>query len=271
MTTQSQTTTNATTAAQDAAELAQSTADTKAEALAAALAKRFAPLAGGEWAEYSAQVRYAESVLIQILDALDIDGFDGNTVAIQIETGKFARCYGRNTMMKRLDNGKSVVSVVIHLSSFSFGMDKFVLNLLHAVSHTLAFTSSATKVEYGVSMGGQHNASFRNQFIKFGSLTDPDRSASQNTPIELHAETKSVIDRLRVDESAVILTADVNVKPAPNRAKVDRYACPTDATHFVTSNIEKRYKGKRPVIDLKCGKCDTKISVAGYAKHAPEK
>ena len=264
-------TTQAQTAAKNAAKLASATAETKQVALATAIAKRFAPLAGGEWAEYSAQVRYAESVLIQILDALDIQGFDGNTVAIQIETGKFARCYGRNTMMKRLDNGKSVVSVVIHLSSFSFGMDKFVLNLLHAVSHTLAFTSSANKVEYGVSMGGQHNASFRAQFLKFGTLTDADRSASQNTPLELSTDTKNVIDRLNVDESAVILTADVNVKPAPNRAKVDRYACPTDAAHFDTSNIEKRYKAKRPIIDLKCGKCDTKISVAGYAKHNPQK
>ena len=259
------------TADQDAATIATANAAVKEAALVTAIAKRFAPLAGGEWAEYSAQVRYAESVLIQILDALDIQGFDGNTVAIQIETGKFARCYGRNTMMKRLDNGKTVVSVVIHLSSFSFGMDKFVLNLLHAVSHTLAFTSSATKVEYGVSMGGQHNGSFRVQFLKFGTLTDADRSASQNTPLELNADTKSVIDRLRVDESAVILTADVNVKPARTSATVLRMACPQDATHFDTSNIEKRYKGKRPVIDLKCGKCDTKISVAGYAKHAPEK
>jgi hypothetical protein len=264
-------TTQAQIAAKDAAKLATANAETKQVALVAAIAKRFAPLAGGEWAEYSAQVRYAESVLIQILDALDIQGFDGNTVAIQIETGKFARCYGRNTMMKRLDNGKTVVSVVIHLSSFSFGMDKFVLNLLHAVSHTLAFTSSATKVEYGVSMGGQHNGSFRAQFEKFGTLTPADRSPSQNTPVELNADTKSVIDRLRVDESAVILTADVNVKPARTSATVLRMACPQDATHFDTSNIEKRYKGKRPVIDLKCGKCDTKISVAGYAKNAPEK
>lgn len=264
-------TTQAKTAAKDATKLATATAETKQSALVAAIAKRFAPLAGGEWAEYSAQVRYAESVLIQILDALDIQGFDGNTVAIQIETGKFARCYGRNTMMKRLDNGKSVISVVIHLSSFSFGMDKFVLNLLHAVSHTLAFTSSATKVEYGVSMGGQHNKAFREQFLKFGTLTDPDRSPSQNTPIELNAETKSVIDRLRVDESAVILTADVNIKPARTSATVLRMACPQDAAHFDTSNIEKRYKGKRPIIDLKCGKCDSKISVAGYAKHAETK
>jgi hypothetical protein len=264
-------TTQVKTAAMNATTLATATVEAKQAALVTAIAKRFAPLAGGEWAEYSAQVRYAESVLIQILDALDIQGFDGNTVAIQIETGKFARCYGRNTMMKRLDNGKTVVSVVIHLSSFSFGMDKFVLNLLHAVSHTLAFTSSATKVEYGVSMGGQHNASFRAQFLKFGTLTDADRSASQNTPLELSTDTKSVIDRLSVDESAVILTADVNVKPARTSATVLRMACPTDAKHFETSNIEKRYKGKRPIIDLKCGKCDTKISVAGYAKNAPQK
>jgi hypothetical protein len=259
------------TAADKAAELAQATADTKAEALATAIAKRFAPLSGGEWAEYSAQVRYAETVLVQILDALDIQGFDGNTVAIQIETGKYARCYGRNTMMKRLDNGKTVVSVVIHISSFSLSLDKFVLNLLHAVSHTLAFTSSAIKVEYGVSMGGQHNAAFRAQFSKFGTLTDADRSATQNLPVELKAETKSVIDRLTLDRSAVILTADVNIKPKRESATVLRLACPTDAAHFATSNIEKRYKGKRPIIDLKCGKCDAKISVAGYAKHAETK
>ena len=67
MTTKSPTKTNATSAARDAAKLAKAIADTKENALASAIAKRFAPLAGGEWAEYSAQVRYAESVLIQIL------------------------------------------------------------------------------------------------------------------------------------------------------------------------------------------------------------
>ena len=260
--------TQAQTAAKNATKLATATAETKEAALAAAIAKRFAPLAGGEWAEYSAQVRYAESVLVQILDALDVRGFDGNTVAIQIETGKYARCYGRNTMVKRLDNGKPVVLVTIHISSFSFGLDKFVLNLLHATAHTLAFTSSATKIEYGMSMGGQHNASFRVQFLKFGHLTDADRSPTQNLPTELNAETKSVVDRLNIDQSAVILTADVNVKPKRESATVLRMACPTDATHFATSNIEKRYKAKRPVIDLKCGKCDTKISTGGYAKHS---
>jgi hypothetical protein len=265
--------TNAATAQADAAKLASATKKVIDKAMADAIAKRFVPMAGGEMAEFSAQIAYAETVLGQILIDLEIDGMNGNTFAVYIETGKYARCYGRHTKLRRLDNGQAVISVVVHISIFGKPIIEFVTDLLHAFSHSLAVarTTNSDKLEFGMGMSAQHNSKFTDEFQMFGSTTEADRTSKQNLPDVLSPETVKAIERLTVDASAVILTGDAAPKPNRTPAVVLRLACPTDAKHFATSNIEKRYKGKRPVIDLDCGKCKTKISVAGYENHKPTK
>ena len=254
----------------NADDMQQAIAASAVERLAADRLAHFGELAGGEWAEYSAQVRYAESVAAQLITGLEIDGFNGSTVAIQIETGRHARCYGRNTMMKRIDNGNTVVSVVIHLSIFSLEFEAFVFELAHAIAHTLAYTRS-DKVEFGMSVSGTHNKAFKDEFNLFGATSLADRTTKQNLPETFSDDTLNVIARMNVDHGAVILTAEATPKAKRTPATVIRLACPTDAAHFNTSNIEKRYKGKRPIINLKCGKCDTKITAAGYKAHADTK
>jgi hypothetical protein len=227
----------------------------------------FAQVSGGEWAEYSAQYRSLESIVVQIVDAYAPDSFDGNTVAVHIETGRYARCYGRNTMMKRLDNGNTVAAVVVHISIFSLPFDEFIIKVLEAITHTLLYLESG-EIEFGMSVSATHNSTFAKRFATFGFTTKSDDTNKQNFPTELNDELhKFVNNQLKVDSAAFILTGDATPKPKRTPAQVLRLACPSDAKHFATSNIEKRYKGKRPVIDLDCGKCQSKISEAGYAEH----
>lgn len=279
MATATKTRTQSQVAADKATALQQAIETSAAEKLNADRLTHFAPLAGGDWAEFSAQVRYAESVLVQLIDALDITGLNGCTVAVIVETGKFARCYGRDTMVQRIDNGEPVVSIKIHISVFSLPFDAQVLEFAHALSHVLAYTRSieSGKPEFGMSLSATHNSKFADEFHLFGSTSKVDRTNKQNLPVELSAETKSVIDRMTVDHASVIVTGEATPKAKREPATVLRLACPTDAAHFATSNIEKRYKGKRPDINLDCGvkvngvKCATKISASGYAKHSETK
>jgi len=259
---------NAAQAAKDAQTQREATDKIIADKLALARLDHFAPLSGGDWAAYSAQYLALESIVVQIVDAYAPDSFDGNTVAVHIETGKHARCYGRNTMMKRLDNGKPVVAVVVHISIFSLPFDEFIIKVLEALTHTLLYLESG-EVEFGMSMSATHNSTFAKRFKMFGETTPSDNTNKQNFPTELNNELhKFVSNRLKVDFSAFILTGDAEPKAKRESATVLRLACPTEAAHFDTSNIEKRYKGKRPIIDLDCGKCKVKITAAGYTAHS---
>ena len=259
---------NAAQVAKDAQTQREATEKIIADKLATARLKHFAPVSGGEWAEYSAQYRALESIVVQIVDAYAPDSFDGNTVAVHIETGKYARCYGRNTMMKRLDNGNTVAAVVVHISIFSLPFDEFIIKVLEALTHTLLYLESGD-VEFGMSISATHNSTFAKRFATFGSTTPSDNTNKQNFPTGLNDELhKFVNNQLKVDSAAFILTGEAEPKAKRESAKVLRLACPTSAAHFDTSNIEKRYKAKRPVIDLDCGKCKVKITAAGYTAHS---
>ena len=269
------------------------------DTLAADMAKQFVPLAGGEMAEYSAQVQYVEDILRQIITKLELKGMNGHTFAIQIETGKYAKCFGLYTRTKRLDTGATVLSVVIHIEDFALDVVNFVLKLLHAFAHTLTVAESVDpeKLEFGVGMNGRHTADFATNFHQFGTTTPADRSTGQNTPVALNIDILEILKVINLDPSAVILTGVAEVRTKRKPATVLRMACPTDPKHFKTSNIEKRYRTTRPAVDLDCGKCKadaiklitssdsesftaaevldilkavTKISRAGYEKHAPK-
>ena len=243
------------------------------DTLAKDIAKHFVPLAGGSMAEYSAQVQYAEDILGQIITKLEISGMNGHTFAIGIETGKYAKCFGRYTRTKRLDNGQTVITVAIHIADFSLDLINFVIKVLHAFAHALTVAGSDTvdKLEYGVGMNGVHNADFADNFQLFGTTVPKDRkNPKQHEPVALNVETISAIERLKVDHSAVILTGTTEQRVRRAPAKTLNLACPTDAAHFASSHYSKRYRGTKPVIDLDCGKCKTKITHNGYVANVPK-
>jgi hypothetical protein len=243
------------------------------DTLAKDVAKHFVPLAGGSMAEYSQQVQYAEDVLGQIITRLEIGGMSGHTFAIAIETGKYAKCFGRSTRTKRLDNGQTVLSVVIHIADFSLDLINFVIKVLHAFAHALTVAGSDTvdKLEYGVGQNGVHNADFAANFQLFGTTVPKDRkNPKQHMPVALNVETISAIERLKVDHSAVILTGTTEERVRRAPAKTLNLACPTDAAHFASSHYSKRYRGTKPVINLDCGKCKTKITHNGYVANVPK-
>ena len=243
------------------------------DTLAKDIANHFVPLAGGSMAEYSAQVQYAEDVLGQIITKLEISGMKGHSFAIGIETGKYAKCFGRSTRTKRLDNGQTVLTVVIHIADFSLDLFDFVLKVLHAFAHALTVAGSDTvdKLEFGVGQNGVHNADFAANFQLFGTTVPKDRkNPKQHEPVALNIETINVVERLSVDHSAVILTGTTEERARRAPAKTLNLACPTDAAHYETSHFSKRYRGTKPVIDLDCGKCKTKITHNGYVANVPK-
>ena len=233
-------------------------------------AAHFAPINGAIWAEYSAQVRYAEVVITSLITAKGIQFPYEVTLAVNIHTGRYARCYGRNTEMKRIDNDKAVVVIPIHISAFKLPFDQFIIEVAHALSHVLLFVDTLDNDEpdYGMSQSATHSSKFADKFHVFGSTTVADRTNKQNLPVELNADTKNIIDRMTVNHADVIVTGDATPKPKRTPQQVLRLACPTDAAHFDTSNIEKRYRSKRPTVNLNCGKCDTRITAKGYADHS---
>ena len=266
------TTTNVLEADSMAAAMQTAIAAQHSETLAADIAKHFVPLAGGSMAEYSAQVQYGEDVLGQIITTLEINGMKGHTFAIAIETGKYAKCFGRYTRTRRLDNGQTVLTVAIHIADFSLDLINFVIKVLHAFAHALTVAGSDTvdKLEYGVGQNGVHTGDFAANFQLFGTTVPKDRkNPKQHMPVALNVETIQAIERLQVDHSAVILTGTTEERVRRKPAKTLNLACPTDAAHYETTHYSKRYRGTKPVIDLDCGKCKVKITVAGHVKNAP--
>jgi|TARA_R110000765_G_scaffold243709_2_gene346014 hypothetical protein len=275
----------------------QRVADSKANALEAALkiveskrAAHFVSMNGhGEQAEVSAQTAMVERRIRDIIVKHEITAFDGLTIALAIDTGKQAKCYGMQANLERADNGVLVLSLMLHASVFALPKAELDVNILESLGHAIVYARSVqsgdSKPAFGMSISGVHNATFASVFGEFGGIIKPvyevksgksvlTNGSEANRPTgKIHTPTAKILDRSHYDETAIVVVGR-NIAKQATRSSQSRIsvACAEHGklAFTLTYRTRKPAASKLPF----CGwdaACKKRMSEAGFVATADQR
>ena len=222
----------------------------------------------GQFIRMSSQIGTVEAIIQAIINEFEIP-LNGHSVGYQYSTGRYAKCYGLNTVMRRLDDGSPVVGITQHIGAFELLSDdqrdsklNFALSLVEPLAHAEVACNSieSGKLEFGVALSGVHNSKFAEAFASYGTTTPADRknTAKQHRPIKLHKKFEDWFLGLNIDWSAIMLTGATLERPTRAKSKTGGYAC-TNPEHWETSNVPQQWRGnKQPIKRLAC---DAKVGM----------
>ena len=253
-------------------------------------ARHFDSLNGfGEMVDYSGQAKVLERRTRDIIVKHELNDFDGYTVAIIVETGKEAKCYGGHVTLKRIeatDTGADlVINIALHASIFSKSLIEIDIAILEALTHARVFVGALSKgdvkVSYGMAKSGVHNSTFAGLFHTFGGTVEPvyevrkgqsvlTNGKEANRPTgKLDPATVKVLERSYFDPTAFVVTGEIIVGDGGGRTSADvlRVAC-EDHPKIPWS---VSYRGRKPTVNIKCtikdrGKpeCGKRLSAAAW-------
>ena len=262
-----------------------------AEMDASKRARHFDSLNGfGEMVDYSGQAKVLERRTRDIIVKHELIDFDGYTVAIIVETGKVAKCYGGHVTLKRIeetDTGADlVINITLHASIFSKSLAEIDIAILEALTHAMVFVGALskgdTKVSYGMAKSGVHNADFAGLFHTFGETVKPVYEVRKGQSVlangkeanrpsgKLDPATVKILERSYFDPTAFVVTGEIVAGDGGGRTSADvlRVAC--EVHPKIAWSVS--YRGRKPAVNIKCtikgrgGKpeCGKRLSAAAW-------